>query len=432
VNAACCIAVAASLLASGAPELFAQAPLPDYKGSPGDRPFLSGDWNGSRSDLAAKGLTFEVDWTQTAQGVAAGGRSTDWDYGGSLNYIMDLDLSRLGLWKGAFVRVRGESRYGETVNDDSGAFLPVNTNGFFPLTSPTDDGLPFAITELAFAQFLSEKFAVFLGKLQTLDGDPNEFASGRGRTQFMNANFIFNGTTANASPYSALGGGFVWIPNDWITINNALIGLVDASTTTGFNTINQGLAWTPEADFQYRLGGLPGGANIGGIYAFAGDFTKLGGRLTLLPTGVALESKSTSWAVYGSAWQYLYTSDTVPGKIDLANMRADLRGFGLFARLGFADPTTNPIEWSASIGLGGRALLPRRENDTWGVGYYYSRLRNLRQVLNVDNASAGVEAYYNVALTPAAGLTFDFQWVDGATNGTNPATLLGARLDIRF
>jgi porin len=432
VNASCRIAPAAALLASGAPALFAQAPLPDYTGTLGERAFLSGDWNGSRSDLAAKGLTFEVDWTQTAQGVVAGGRRTDWDYVGSLNYIMDLDFSRLGLWQGAFVRVRGESRYGETVNDDSGAFLPVNTNGFFPLTSPTDEGLPFAITELTYTQFLSEKFAVFLGKLQTLDGDPNEFASGRGRTQFMNANFIFNGTTANASPYSALGGGVVWLPNDWITINNALIGLVDASTTTGFSTINQGLAWTPEADFQYRLGGLPGGANIGGIYAFAGDFAKLGGRLSLLPTGVALEKKSTSWVVYGSAWQYLYTPDTVPGKIDLANMRADLRGFGLFARLGFADPDTNPIEWSASIGLGGRALLPRRENDTWGVGYYYSRIRNLRQVLNVDNASAGVEAFYNVALTPAAGLTLDVQWIDGATNGTDPATLLGARLDLRF
>jgi porin len=46
-------------------------------------------------------------------------------------------------------------------------------------------------------------------------------------------------------------------------------------------------------------------------------------------------------------------------------------GIGLFARLGFADEQTNPIEWAVSGGIGGRGLVPGRHNDTFGLGYYY-------------------------------------------------------------
>ncbi|MHC4990609.1 MAG: hypothetical protein ACYTGC_06475, partial [Planctomycetota bacterium] len=45
---------------------------------------LTGDWNGERSKLAEAGLTFDVQWTQSAQGVVSGGRDTGWEYGGSV------------------------------------------------------------------------------------------------------------------------------------------------------------------------------------------------------------------------------------------------------------------------------------------------------------------------------------------------------------
>jgi len=42
----------------------------------------------------------------------------------------------------------------------------------------------------------------------------------------------------------------------------------DSSTTTGFDDFGKGVTWTTEADFQYRLGHLPGGMNLGGLWSF--------------------------------------------------------------------------------------------------------------------------------------------------------------------
>jgi porin len=62
--------------------------------------------------------------------------------------------------------------------------LPVNTDLSVPVTDDPDDDIAITVTELTYTQFLSEQFGVFLGKFQTLDGDANEFASGRRRSQF--------------------------------------------------------------------------------------------------------------------------------------------------------------------------------------------------------------------------------------------------------
>ena len=90
--------------------------------------------------------------------------------------------------------------------------LPVNTRALFPVTGKLNQEVAFTITDLNYTQFLSPNLALFFGKLDTLDADPNEFASGRGTSQFMNANFIFNPTLALRLPYSTLGAGVIWMP----------------------------------------------------------------------------------------------------------------------------------------------------------------------------------------------------------------------------
>jgi len=49
------------------------------------------------------------------------------------------------------------------------------------LTDERDEGVPIAVTDLNYTQFLSEHLALFAGKIDTLDVDLNEFASGRAR-----------------------------------------------------------------------------------------------------------------------------------------------------------------------------------------------------------------------------------------------------------
>jgi hypothetical protein len=163
-------------------------PVPDYGGDLWNRSHLTGDWGGTRTDLANKGIQVDVDWTQYVQGVADGGIDRKTRYGGHVDYLFHLDLMRMGLIPGGLVTLRAESRYGESVNGISGQIPPVNTTALFPLTNRLDEDVAIAITDLNYTQFLSEHLAVLVGKLDTLDADLNEFACGRGKSQFMNEN----------------------------------------------------------------------------------------------------------------------------------------------------------------------------------------------------------------------------------------------------
>ncbi len=44
-----------------------------YSGGLGMRPALSGDWGGARTELAGKGITFDMSLTQIGQGIVGGG-----------------------------------------------------------------------------------------------------------------------------------------------------------------------------------------------------------------------------------------------------------------------------------------------------------------------------------------------------------------------
>ena len=52
----------------------------------------------------------------------------------------------------------------------------------------------------------------------------------------------------------------------------------------------------------------------------------------------------------------------------------ETQGFGIFGRFGAADDKTNPLEDFYSIGLGGKGMFEGRDNDTYGVGYFYAQL----------------------------------------------------------
>ncbi len=395
--------------------------------------FLLGDWGGWRSDRATEGITFDIQWTQHVQGVVSGGLDTGFRYGGTLDYLIEFDLDAMGVQPGAFVKVLAESRYGESVLGDVGAILPANVDMSFPLTDGLDDNVAITVTELSFTQFFSPSFGVVVGKFQTLDGDPNEFASGRGRSQFMNASLVFNPVTALAVPYSTLGAGIVVLPTPNVTIVSMVYNTTDSSTTTGFGDIGDGWTWTTEAPFQYRLGDLPGGQNVAFIYADDNKFLNFN-RSTILPLPILLAVENDTWAAYWSGWQYLYTPDEVPDRIDVNDGRADLRGIGLFARIGVADDDTNPIELSLSAGVGGRGMLPGRDDDTFGLGFAYADIDQspFTALLGFDDTAYGVEAFYNLSLAPGVALTVDAQLVSAVIDRVDTATILGARLNIRF
>lgn len=414
-------------------------PIADHSGGLWTRDALLGDLGGARTSLAEKGIQFGINWNNTIQSVVSGGRDINTAYGGTLDYNATLDLMRMGVLPGAVIELRGESRYGESVNGDSGIIVPVNTDFFFPLAGELDEGVPFFLTTLSYTQFFSESFAIFAGKFDTLNGDPNEFASGRGLTQFQNWNFLFTTVPLVTVPYSTLGAGLLVKPAPNITISSSIFTTADSSGTTGFDKIGDGWTWTAEAMVQYSTGKLPGGFNVGGSYAWDNDFATTDRHFVFEP-GQGLTpapGKDTSWAIYFSMWQYLFVEDDAPrddSPLDLQNAKPDLQGVGLFARAGFADEETNPTEFAFSIGLGGRGIIPGRDDDMFGIGYFHNEVESSRvlSALGAQSFYQGFEAFYNIAITPAMGLTFDVQAVEPVTDTLDTAVILGMRLLVRF
>lgn len=410
-------------------------PVPDYTGDLWTRNRLTGDWGGTRTEWANKGVQFDINFTQVLQSVVDGGTDTDTRYGGTLDYNVVLDLHRMGVMPGAIVKFRGESRYGESVNHITGQILSANSDGFFPFTHTPDEDILITITNLAYTQFLSEHIGFLIGKFDTIDADPNEFASGRGTSQFMNANFTYCPAISLMAPYSTLGAGIIVKPTHGVHISSVVYNIKDSSTTTGFENIDDGAAWVTAAEFQYTLGGLPGGQNVAFGYAFDSNFADLGDRFTFTPgQGIAPTTKDYTWAVTWSVWQYLWVKNPSDTPINLTNGEPDRQGLGVFARAGIADQDTNPIEWSASLGIGGKGIIPGRDRDTFGVGYSYIKFQPERLIDNigVDDHSQGVEAFYNVSITPAANLTLDVQVLDSPQPDVDTAVILGMRLVLKF
>jgi hypothetical protein len=191
--------------------------------------------------------------------------------------------------------------------------------------------------------------------------------------------------------------------------------------------------------FQYRLGGLPSSANANALYFCDADFTELG-SLAVDPgdgiVGPVTSEEDDSWMVILTFWQYLSAQGVGEGPLNLMNQRPDLEGWGIFGRLGFADEDTNPFETSISVGvgIGGRGVIDSRPNDVFGIGYFYNDVFEDRfsDAAGLDGDSSGVEAFYNLAITPAARFSVNLQYLESSLEDEDNATVLYGRLHLTF
>ena len=411
-------------------------PIPDYGGDIWSRSYLTGDWGGARTALAEKGIQFDVDFLQWADTVVGGGRTNNTEYGGNLTYNLKVDLMRAGLIPGALLLVRAESRYGQSGLLNTGQIVPNNTAALSPTNySDIDAGYDIALTNLSYVQFLSAQFGVIIGKLDLYgDGDANEFAGGRGRTQFMNWNLNY-GAPNLIVPASTLGAGVIYHPNNYLTITSLLVSGTDCTHSNCFKTLddNGGISATT-ATYQYSLGGLPGGVNGSFVYLFDGNFTQIGSIAPVPGQGLVGSTKTESWIAGASIWQYLHVNGTHEGPLDLTNRQPDLEGWGVFGRLFFADEDTNPWKTSVAFGVGGRGVIPTRPNDVFGIGYFYNDLTEslLQPAFGFDSHSQGFEGFYNLAITPAVKFSVNVQYLPSTVPLVSDSTLVNGRVQLTF
>jgi porin len=410
-----------------------------YSGNFLSRSTLTGDWGGVRNDLAKKGVTLDMNLTQVNQGVTDGGKSSEWESGGRGDLTLNADTGKLGLWPGGFLNVEFEGNYGNAVNGYTGSLMTVNTNQIFPVPAKDE----FCIPAVNFAQFLSEYFGVMVGKFDTIStGDLNEFAHGKGDTQFMNLAFNINPTLLTTVPYSPLGAGVIILPTKdphEAVVNFLVADSVGDANTTGFDTLNANrLTFAGAGRVRTGFFGLTGHQVVGLTYSNR-DFGSLDQRLFNVLDG-NIEKNKGSLCFYYNFDQFFYETEKGSGK-----------GIGVFGRFGISDGNPNPVNYFVSLGVGGKGMIPERPHDQFGIGWYYldvnnPKLTTLRTTRHFLRDEYGFEVYYSFAVTPWALLTPDIQVVRPAQKNTfdlsqapptvkgsvDTATVLGLRMRLVF
>ncbi len=436
------------------------AKLPSYTGDWWSRPYLSGDWGGARTKLAEHGVLFDTTVTQYLQDNAYGGKNTKGalEYGGMVDMRLKFDTARMGLWPGGLIVLHGQTQFGRASNGNTGSLMSPNFDMLLPV--PGDPGLT-TLSEYYIEQALSEKLVILAGKIDlTAIADRNEFAGDiTHTTSFLNTAFNVNPVLFPAAPYTTLGAGIIAIPTEWLQIATAVVGNNPdgAATTTGFNTAFHSPNWLTVAQ-EYDITIKPfqklGHQRIGWFWTsrdfdvFQGDPRqptpfrivtpgRFGPRLLPRPLKrrrqrigdfVAQlsnpQQRSSNQGMWYNFDQYLVSEADDP-----------TQGWGVFGRFGIVPSNANLVDQFYSIGLGGKGTIPRRDNDTWGVGYYLANTSNdVRSGLGMSSEQ-GVELFYNIEITPWFHLTPDLQVIVNPAAGfrdRETAVVAGLRGEIRF
>ncbi len=402
----------------------AQSEPPPVSISLHERQKLTGDWFGHRTSLAQFGINLDVSTTQFYQGVASGGLDQAFPYGGRNDYFLNLDGEKLGLWKGLFVTLHGETRYGQSANSLTGALMPVN----LMLAVPQPNGSITALTGVKFTQALSENMLVYAGKINTLDDFKQPLTGAGGLNGFLNTALMFNPVYARTVPYSTFGAGFAYLKNQEPLFAVAVFDTNNTPTVSGFDTFfNNGATIFAQVNLPTKFFGLPGHQGISGSYS-SGTYTDLSPDAYLDPIqGLVVQStpKTGSWCLAYNFDQALYVAPDNPKRL-----------WGVFGNLGVADDNPSPIRWFASAGLSGASPICGRKSDSFGIGYFYvgvsDPLKNLAPRLLPLRDEHGVELYYNLAVTPWCQITPDLQVTTPFRNRADTSLLIGLRAKIDF
>ncbi|MGZ8500283.1 MAG: carbohydrate porin [Candidatus Binatia bacterium] len=425
-------------------------PATPYSGDIWTRSTLSGDWGGLRNDLAAKGVTLDMNFSQAALGIVHGGKETGWQYGGGRGDInLYLDTGKLGLWPGGFLAVEAEGNFipadtlRNSINGRSGALMPVNSSQIYPTTAGDNFNLP----AFNFTQFLSPYFGLTIGKYSTItssSGDMNEFAHGKGDTQFMNAALNINPILLTTVPYSTLGTGLILLPTK--DPNQAIVSILVVSSTgkastSGFDDLDgNNLTLSGEGRVRTDFFGLTGHQLFGAAFSNR-NFTSIDQNARFVFENGAFEGKKGSWNIHYNFDQYFYEPKKGSGE-----------GIGVFGRFGASDGSPNFMHFFYSLGVAGKGVIPNRHNDRYGLGFYFIDVNNpkLQGIFNSTKLlrdEYGFEAFYNIAITPWLTVTPDIQVVRGAQKNKftlsplpaiiskksiGPATILGLRMQTVF
>jgi porin len=424
--------------------------------APAGREYLTGDWDGLRSYLENRGVTFTFSDTNDLLANVNGGIKTGAVGLGAFQPQLDLDLEKLAGWQGDRIHVHGLITYGPLFSADYlGNILAVSNIEAGPMARL----YAFWYEHNAPDDRWSIRFGLMLADSQFLQSSTaaNFINNGISWPTFLAANLPASGP---AYPLPAPGIRVRVQPRDDIQLQAAVFS-GDPSGGNGSNlpaplptgtifSFSGGAFVIAEASYLLNQGkdarGLPGVYRVGAWYATSSNFADQrfdNTGLSLanpLSTGIPAEHTGDS-GVYGVIDQALYR---VAGTDD--------HGLSAFARAGGVPNDRNLINFYADGGFVYKGLTPGRPNDKVGIAAAFARVGDNARGLDADIGLFGdiyypvrssetvIELTYQLQLKPWWMLQPDLQYVINPGGGVlnadgtirKNALVLGVRTFLNF
>jgi porin len=399
------------------------------------RDTLTGDWGGLRSDLTDKGIDLDLRLSQYGQRVVTGGVNVNGEYGGTMDYRLNVDTNKLfGTWEGLSVNMHARTRFGEDVNADAGSFALQNTGMLMPAPGDYEDTDITGLTVSQYLPFFNGGLAnLTIGKFDIVDTVTGFFPSlGYGQEGFWNINATVTtmpwvGAVQGLSLYGVIG---VTVNQEYGMPQSGLVVLGTENVSKSWGNVSDSFddgTWLAGFHrFFWKMDDKPGYFMVFGGYSTRDQASNDPHDFVFVPgQGVESTSDKNPWdiAVYISQDFWQAEGDS--------NRKATLF-------MGGTAGPDNPqlVQYHAFANVETFGLLDSRQHDRMGAGVWWNGIsdefeRLVSPVVKLQD-SYGVEVYYNVEINKWLHLTADLQLIENERREDDLAVIPGLRLVMDF
>jgi porin len=389
---------------------------------------------GLRSNLSEHGIDVGLRLSQYWQRVATGGKTQNDEYGGSMDYRVNVDGGKLFGAQGWSLNIHTRTRFGEDISADVGAFVLENAGMLMPIPGDYHDtDVTGLMVTKAFPLGGKHIAAISVGKIDVIDTATGFFPGlGYGQEGFWNAN-----SSITALPWFGAVAGLSLYGGYMVTLNTEY-GMLPQSGLLVTGTENVSDNWGSVSDsfddvwvagfhrFLWKMDDKPGFFMMFGGYSTREqpsndplDFIGVPGQ------GIVSTDEGNPWDLA------LYLTQ------DLWHAEGNPQRKLVFLAGGTLGPD-NPqfAQWNFFANVEAHGVMNSRPNDSMGVAFHRNALSDnfieiVSPVIELQD-TWGFEFYYNIAINQWLHLTADVQFIETEVKNNDFALIPGIRLVIEL
>lgn len=412
-------------------------PVSNYTGDAWHRSTMFGDLGGVRQDLYEHGIAIDMAMTQVIQGSVSGDpANVAVRYNGLLDYGITIDSGRLGIWPGGLLVANAQTSWGKPLSTEPGNISPANFTALYPVPfNPQTE-----LMEYYLVQGLPGEIVLIAGRVNATNFvDKSRFGNDP-RNQFLNVslnNDLLLGEFVSFSTYAAL----LAAPVPGVKNLTVAFAAFDPDTQPGdYGGVWQHYGLGVTVDYSWTIAGDLDGM-INPIFLYTNKDALAIDNPWFVPGIIVGNPPLTSgnWGISVVTEQYLWK----PDRGDAAESNVRTRSFdyqepgvGFYFRFGYTPENRNPWNVMVGGGVSARGVFESRPYDRMGIGAYglleSDDLQNQIIVGQIAGSEAGLELFYNFAVTPWLQVSADAQWLSSGAERGRDAFVVGTRLFAQF